>query len=111
MAVRGIASDGRTFRFYTASRFDYGGANLALFLAMAMTESIAYDTCDEFNTDEVAGRFAISNSWYETQAVYICHLDSRPKNPCHCSCHYAHIKAGRTLARTKMKRAPLQRHT
>jgi hypothetical protein len=71
MAVQGIASDGRTFRFYTASRFDYGGANLALFLAMAMTESIAYDTCDEFNTDAVAGRFAISNSWYDMQAVYI----------------------------------------
>jgi len=40
----------------------YGQANLAAFLANAMVESIAKDTCDELNSDDMAGRFAVSNS-------------------------------------------------
>ena len=65
MASPGIQSDGRDFRFYVGieeSNLQYGRTNLAAFLAMAMAESIAYDTCDEFNTDQVAGKHAISNS-------------------------------------------------
>lgn len=70
MALQGITSHGRTFQFYTSDRLDYGRVNLALFLAMCMTESIVYDTCDEFNTDEIAGRFAISNSCGQNTRSY-----------------------------------------
>lgn len=65
MAHAGIQSDGRDFRFYVGNQdanLQYGRTNLAAFLAMAMTESIVYDTCDEYNEDEVAGKYAISNS-------------------------------------------------
>lgn len=65
MSLDGIASGGRTFQFWIAQqsqRYDYGRTNLAAFLAMAMTESIAYDTCDEFNLEEVAGKYALSNA-------------------------------------------------
>jgi len=65
MASVGIQSDGRDFRFYVGSEeanVQYGRTNLAAFLAMAMAESIVYDTCDEYNEDQVAGKFAISNS-------------------------------------------------
>ena len=65
MASAGIQSDGRDFRFYVGNEelnLQYGRTNLAAFLAMAMSESIAYDTCDEFNEAQVAGKFAISNS-------------------------------------------------
>lgn len=65
MAHAGIRSDGRHFRFYVGNQdanLQYGRTNLAAFLAMAMTESIVYDTCDEHNEDEVAGKYAISNS-------------------------------------------------
>lgn len=58
--VTGIYSDGRTFKFNVFSddrdRIDYGRTNLAAFLANVMTESIATDTCDEFNIDQVADR-------------------------------------------------------
>lgn len=65
MALQGISSDGRSFLFYIGEswrNFDYGRTNLAAFLAIAMTESIAHDTCDEYSTDEVAGRYALSNA-------------------------------------------------
>lgn len=65
MALEGILSDGRSFMFYigeTWQKFDYGRTNLAAFLAIAMTESIAHDTCDEFSTDEFDGRHALSNA-------------------------------------------------
>lgn len=65
MASAGIQSDGRDFRFYVGneeSNLQYGRTNLAAFLAMAMTESILYDTCDELNEAQVAGKYAISNS-------------------------------------------------
>ena len=63
MTPEGIASGGRIFQFYTSNRYDFGGVNLALFLAMVMTETVAHDACDESNTDEVAGKFALSNAW------------------------------------------------
>ena len=44
------------------SKYHYGLVNLAAFLAQAMVESIQYDACDELNWQEVAGRYAISNS-------------------------------------------------
>jgi len=65
MAREGITSGGREFKFYapTGERsMGYGRANLAAFLANAMVESIAHDTCDEFNIDEVADRYALSNA-------------------------------------------------
>ncbi len=65
MAHAGIQSDERDFRLYVGNdngNLMYGRTNLALFLAMAMTESIHYDTCDEYNEDQVAGKYAISNS-------------------------------------------------
>lgn len=43
--------------------YHYGLVNLSAFLAQAMSESIIYDACDELNWQEVAGRYAISNSW------------------------------------------------
>ena len=73
MAIDGIQSDGREFKFWIGSderRKDYGRTNVAAFLAMAMTETIAYDTCDEFNSDEVAGRYAISNSCGQNSRSY-----------------------------------------
>jgi len=69
----GIISGGRKFQFYIAvkeQRTDYGLANLALFLAMAMTESIERDTCDEFNIDIVAGRYALSNACGQNNRSY-----------------------------------------
>lgn len=42
--------------------FAYGAVNLAAFLANAMVLSIQSDACDEHNWQEVAGRYAISNS-------------------------------------------------
>ena len=69
----GIQSDGKEFVFYTGEderRKDYGRTNLAVFLAMAMVESIEYDTCDEFNTDQVAGRYAISNACGQNSRSY-----------------------------------------
>ena len=40
----------------------YGFVNIAAFLSQAMVESIQYDACDELNWQQVAGRYAISNS-------------------------------------------------
>mmetsp|Transcript_18807 Transcript_18807/g.44064 ORF Transcript_18807/g.44064 Transcript_18807/m.44064 type:complete len:610 (-) Transcript_18807:98-1927(-) len=66
MAMDGITSDGRLFKLYisdpTESRMDYAFTNLAAFLAMAMTDAIEYDTCDEVNDEMVADRYAITNS-------------------------------------------------
>ena len=73
MAIDGTQSDGRDFKFWIGDdekRKDYGRTNLAAFLAMAMTESIQYDTCDEFNTDEVAGRYALSNACGQNSRSY-----------------------------------------
>ncbi|KAL7531969.1 hypothetical protein ACHAXR_004339 [Thalassiosira sp. AJA248-18] len=72
MVNYGIYSDGRTFQFYAGpnQRTDYGRTNLAAFLANAMTESIAYDTCDEFNIDEVADRYALSNACGQNSRSY-----------------------------------------
>ena len=63
MGVDGFGAD---FQFYlgdgdpdlTAD----GLINLAAFLANAMVESIQYDSCDENNWQQVADRYAISNS-------------------------------------------------
>ena len=66
MALIGIPyKNERTFKFYVGNEdrnLAYGLVNLAAFLANVMTESINYDTCDEFNWDQDAGRYAISNS-------------------------------------------------
>jgi len=73
MSLRGITSGGRRFQFYISAeeqRTDYGLANLALFLAMAMTESIERDTCDEYNIDAVAGRYALSNACGQNNRSY-----------------------------------------
>ena len=35
-----------------------------------MAETIVYDTCDEFNTDEVAGRYALSNACGQNSRSY-----------------------------------------
>lgn len=73
MALQGITSDGRLFKFYAGGperRLDYGRTNLALFLANAMTESIEYDTCDEFNNEAVADRYALSNSCGQNNRSY-----------------------------------------
>ena len=64
MAMDGITSDGRLFKLYisdpTESRMDYAFTNLAAFLAMAMTDAIEYDTCDEFNDEMVADKYAVN---------------------------------------------------
>ena len=66
MAMDGITSGGRLFKLYisdpTESRMDYAFTNLAAFLAMAMTDAIEYDTCDEFNDEMVADKYAVTNS-------------------------------------------------
>ena len=48
----------------------YGLINVAAFLANAMTESIQYDTCDELNNQQVAGRYAIANSCGQNDRSY-----------------------------------------
>lgn len=70
--VEGITSGGRTFKFdtFAVNRIDFFLTNLAAFLAMAMTESIATDTCDEFNVDVVAGSYALSNSCGQNSRSY-----------------------------------------
>jgi hypothetical protein len=58
--------------------YHYGLVNLAAFLSQAMTESIQYDACDELNWQEVAGRYAISNSCGQEGRSYqdeICPLE------------------------------------
>lgn len=61
-----------------AKSFQYGLVNVAAFLAQAMAESIQYDACDELNWEEVAGRYAISNSCGQEGRSYqheICSLE------------------------------------
>jgi len=71
--AKGISSDGRSFKFYVAypeGRLDYGMTSVAAFLANAMTESIVYDTCDEFNVDMVTDRYPLSNSCGQNNRSY-----------------------------------------
>jgi len=57
---------GGEFEFYLGGGqidlYFYGLVNFAAFLANAMVESISNDTCDELNIQQVAGKYAISNS-------------------------------------------------
>lgn len=57
---------GGEFEFYLGGgqidSYIYGLVNFAAFLANAMVESISNDTCDELNIQQVAGKYAISNS-------------------------------------------------
>lgn len=66
LQIMGIEGFGAEFQFFlwddNTSKYTYGLVNLAAFLANAMVESIQYDSCDENNWQEVAGRYAISNS-------------------------------------------------
>ncbi|KAL3797245.1 hypothetical protein HJC23_004537 [Cyclotella cryptica] len=63
MGIQGFGS-GFQFMLYEgdAVKYQYGLVNLAAFLANAMVETIQNDACDELNWQEVAGRYAISNS-------------------------------------------------
>eukprot|EP00804_Cyclotella_cryptica_P017918 CCRYP_001284-RA/>CCRYP_001284-RA protein AED:0.17 eAED:0.17 QI:49/1/1/1/0.75/0.6/5/1327/535 len=67
LSVAGLGGGDDELRFYTGADGKgsiYGLINIAAFLAHAMTVSIQYDVCDEFNDDDLAtvGQFAISNS-------------------------------------------------
>ncbi len=95
MALTGISYDDpvdgsqKFFKFYLGyeeKHLAYGQANLAAFLANAMVESIAKDTCDEINSDDMAGRFAISNSCGQNGRSYqdeVCMFDEDAKMSCH----------------------------
>lgn len=62
----GVIGFGYGFQFYLGEGYQetyvYGLVNLSAFLANAMVESIQFDACDENNWQQVAGRYAISNS-------------------------------------------------
>ncbi|KAL7518476.1 hypothetical protein ACHAWX_003298 [Stephanocyclus meneghinianus] len=66
LQLMGIEGFGSPFQFMLyegdAGKYQYGLVNLAAFLANAMVETFQYDACDELNWQEVAGRYAISNS-------------------------------------------------
>jgi len=89
MAVQGCCrDDDLKFILYDEDEFlyMYGLVNLAAFLSNAMVEAIQFDTCDELNEQQVAGRYAISNSCGqhgrsyqdETQScgLYACQVES-----------------------------------
>jgi len=65
------------------SKYRLGLVNVAAFLANAMVEAIYDDTCDELNWQQVAGRYAMSNSCGqegrsyqdETCGIYSCITD------------------------------------
>jgi hypothetical protein len=46
----------------SSSDLRYGMVNVAAFLAQSRTESIQYNACEEFHSDDTSGKFAISNS-------------------------------------------------
>jgi hypothetical protein len=100
----GIVSDGREFRLYVGkeeANLQYGRANLAAFLAMAMTESIAYDTCDEFNSDQVAGKYAISNSCGQNGRSYqdeVCTIPSEVKMSCNVDDNMVMVSASTAIS-------------
>ena len=62
----GIDGFGADFQFFLGegdtAQYIYGLVNTAAFLANAMVESIQFDSCDENNWQEVAGKYAISNA-------------------------------------------------
>jgi len=84
MANDGFGAD---FKFMLWDRdrdkFRLGLVNVAAFLAQATVEAIHEDTCDELNWQQVAGRYAISNSCgqegrsyqHETCGMYSCIMD------------------------------------
>ena len=89
MAVQGCCrDDDLKFILYDEDefRYIYGLVNLAAFLANAMVEAIQFDSCDELNSQQVAGRYAISNSCgqhgrsYQDEikscGLYACQIDS-----------------------------------
>ena len=63
---------------YEEEKLLYGQVNVAAFLANAVVESIQYDTCDEFNWDQVSGRYAISNSCGQNFRSYQDELCTNP---------------------------------
>lgn len=66
MGVDGFGGDDIPHRFLLWDtdpvHYRYGLANVAAFLAQAAVEAIYDDTCDELNWQQVAGRYAVSNS-------------------------------------------------
>jgi hypothetical protein len=113
MALSGIQSDGRDFRFYVGneeSNLMYGRTNLAAFLAMAMAESIAYDTCDEFNLDQVAGKYAISNSCGQNGRSYqheVCTNPSDEKMSCKVDNNMVMVSSSATISQVGRPPPPL----
>lgn len=110
----GIVSDGREFRLYVGkeeANLQYGRANLAAFLAMAMTESIAYDTCDEFNSDQVAGKYAISNSCGQNGRSYqdeVCTVPSEVKMSCNVDNDMVMVSASTAISQGGRPPPPLK---
>lgn len=91
--IKGLATfsrqdfgDNIKFMLWDADRikYRYGLVNVAAFLANAMVEAIQYDSCDEPNWENVAGRHAISNACGqegrsyqdETCGIYSCEVDA-----------------------------------
>jgi len=113
MALSGIQSDGRDFRFYVGneeSNLLYGRTNLAAFLAMAMAESIAYDTCDEFNSDQVAGKYAISNSCGQNGRSYqheVCTNPSEEKMSCNVDNNMVIVSSSTAISQVGRPPPPL----
>ncbi|KAL3811666.1 hypothetical protein ACHAXA_002760 [Cyclostephanos tholiformis] len=85
MSVDGFGADFQ-FMLWDTDREKYllGLVNLSAFLANCMVEAVQDDTCDELNWQQVAGRYAISNSCGqegrsyqdETCGVYSCIVDA-----------------------------------
>jgi len=88
LLIMGNDGFGADFKFMLwdadKEKYRYGLVNLAAFLANCMVEAISDDTCDELNWQQVAGRYAISNSCgqegrsyqEETCGIYSCTNDA-----------------------------------
>ncbi|KAL7541481.1 hypothetical protein ACHAXR_010960 [Thalassiosira sp. AJA248-18] len=87
LQIMGNDGFGADFKFFyfdaDREKFRYGLVNVAAFLANCMVEAIYDDTCDELNWQQVAGRYALSNSCGqegrsyedETCGIYSCIVD------------------------------------
>ncbi len=70
MGKEGFGADFQFFLFDSTIDYVYGLVNTAAFLANAMVESIATDSCDENNEEAINGRHAISNACGQYKRSY-----------------------------------------
>jgi len=63
--------------------FNYGLANVAIFLAQAAVETIQFDICDEISWEkDVFGKYPLSNSCGQGRSVGVSMVSYEDSNPC-----------------------------